>query len=99
VVIPAMFGANPLLRPLGGMLTPLAWLLAWLFGLIAFFRFATTRRGLVDTVGADPGVQRRAAPVAPQRVEPNLLDRDGQEIPPPRTAAAGLPLGRVTGSA
>src|SRR6185369_10358608 len=38
VLIPGLFAQSPILRPLGAMLSPLAWVFAGIFALIALLR-------------------------------------------------------------
>lgn len=61
VVIPAVFGQNPFLRPLVTMLSQLAWLLAAILGLIAFFRFFGARSTAAAVLRVETRSQQHTA--------------------------------------
>lgn len=77
VLIPAFLGHSPILRPLGAMLSTLAWVFAGVFALIALFRGAKSgeeeRLPIVPrNAPRSPAPPDRSPP--PLRVEPTLLD-------------------------
>lgn len=78
VLIPTFFGNSPILRPLGAMLSTLAWAFAGVFALIALFRFAKPRE--VERLRIVPRETPRPIAIPERslqslRREPTELDR------------------------
>ncbi|KON79549.1 DUF2034 domain-containing protein [Azoarcus sp. PA01] len=57
VLVPAFLGSSPVLRPIGTVFTPLAWLVAFVFAFIAVIRFVKQ----APTAGAGIAFQRSAS--------------------------------------
>ncbi|MFN4062754.1 MAG: endonuclease, partial [Parazoarcus communis] len=89
VIVPVLFGGQPLLRGVAALVTPLAWTMATVFGCISLLRFSRQQaKNSLSSVGV--GALRRTEPVS-AAVNPPLSALD--ETLMPTRSEKGMPLG------
>ncbi|TXH45247.1 MAG: restriction endonuclease [Burkholderiaceae bacterium] len=89
VIVPVLFGGQPLLRGVAALVTPLAWMMATVFGCISLLRFSRQQaKNSLSSVGS--GALRRTEPVS-AAVNPPLSALD--ETLMPARSEKGMPLG------
>lgn len=87
VIVPVLFGGQPLLRGVAALVTPLAWMMATVFGCISLLRFSRQQaKSSLSSVGV--GALRRTEPVS-AAVNPPLSALD--ETLMPARSALGVP--------
>lgn len=98
VILPALLGGSPLLRPLAMMLVPFAYLFALVFGAIALLRYYAGRgeggRSAAAATGLPPGQKPSASGGArqvPAVREPDELDKALASVFPPPSPSPPRP--------
>ena len=89
VIVPVLFGGQPLLRGVAALVTPLAWMMATVFGCISLLCFSRQQaKNSLSRVGS--GAVRRTEPVS-ATLNPPLSALD--ETLMPARSEKGMPLG------